>query len=214
MDIKKAPAPWKLYGNGYIFLYKFDKSFLANQNLSLDLDSFAGGLGAVMLVDYLDSNVGPYKEILFIPGKFIINNKKWNNIPKIYVSTQDSVVNGKENWGIPKEQADFVFTAKGASKKEVKISIGNEDFFKATLKSFGPKFPVTTSFIPFPLMQKHGKDYLQTTFSGKGWGRLVKIEDMDIDPKYFPNIIERKPLLVVEVQNFNIVFPEPARYFS
>ena len=110
-DIKKYPAPWDLKGKGYIFLYKFNKKFVEQSGKVPEFlkDSFTGGFGSVMLVNYKQSNAGPYGELLFIPGKFKFNNKKLDNISKIYVSTMESVVNGRLNWGIPKEKADFSF---------------------------------------------------------------------------------------------------------
>lgn len=53
------------------------------------------------------SGVGPYRELLFIPGAFHINGRYTFSIPKIYVSTETSVNSGIKNWGIPKEVADF-----------------------------------------------------------------------------------------------------------
>ena len=76
--VKTYPAPWNLRGKGYIFLYKFKKDFVAQSgNVPAFLDgAFAGGFGSVMLVDYGESNAGPYGELLFIPGKFRFGGKK------------------------------------------------------------------------------------------------------------------------------------------
>ena len=119
-DVKAYPAPWNLRGKGYIFLYKFKKDFVGqNGNVPSFLDgAFAGGFGSVMLVDYEESDAGPYGELLFIPGKFRFGGQKLDTISKIYVSTMESVVNGRANWGIPKEKADFSFekTDGGAEK--------------------------------------------------------------------------------------------------
>jgi acetoacetate decarboxylase len=53
------------------------------------------------------SGVGPYQELLFIPGLFHIDGRYTFSISKIYVSTEASVRSGIENWAIPKELADF-----------------------------------------------------------------------------------------------------------
>jgi acetoacetate decarboxylase len=60
-----------------------------------------------MIVGYDTSGVGAYKELLFIPALFDFDKKKAFNISKIYVSTEESVYNGIENWGIPKQLANF-----------------------------------------------------------------------------------------------------------
>ncbi len=73
-----ACAPWKLTGNGYILLYRFTKAFVAEHGFLADFqkEKFVSSWGAVMLVDYQSSPVGPYHELLFIPGLFSFNKKK------------------------------------------------------------------------------------------------------------------------------------------
>ena len=104
-----APAPWQLTGNAYIMVYKFSKEFVEEQGFLEDWqkDAFEGYLGTVMLVNYETSGVGPYFELLFIPGMFDFEGKNYFSISKIYVSSDDSVYNGIKNWGIPKEQAEY-----------------------------------------------------------------------------------------------------------
>ena len=96
-----APAPWTLKGNGYIFIYHFPKEFVEKFGFLADYQrlSFKGDfVGTVMLVDYETSAVGPYQELLFVPGRMTFNKKKLFSISKIYVSSDDSVWNGNENW--------------------------------------------------------------------------------------------------------------------
>ena len=126
--IKEYPAPWMLHGKGYIFLYRFKKDFVERSgNIPEYLkDSFIGGFGSVMLVDYESSEAGPYGELLFIPGKFRFNGRKLDTISKIYVSTMESVVNGRANWGIPKEKADFSFEKSGDDEEKAIVSVGGK----------------------------------------------------------------------------------------
>lgn len=214
MDIKKVPAPWTLKGEGYIFLYKFKKSLIKSQGIVTpdESNNFAGGFGAMMIVDYFSSDVGPYKELLFIPGKFKLFDRKWNRISKIYVSSQESVENGRINWGIPKEIANFSFEKSSANIEKIEVSSDNNEFFSASIKSLGFKFPVNTAFMPFPLMQPYNGHYLQTTFKGKGIGRIAKLEDIWIDENYFADISKVKPIAVIKVTDFNICFPEAIKY--
>ena len=104
----------------------------------------------MIIVDYKSSDAGPYSELLFIPGKLHINGGRWHRITKIYVSTMDSVLNGRKNWAIPKELADFKFSQNG-NIEEVKVSKGGRTFFRAGMKVWGPRFPVSTKLLPFPL---------------------------------------------------------------
>ena len=208
-EVKAYPAPWNLRGKGYIFLYKLKKDFVAQSgNVPSFLDgAFAGGFGSVMLVDYEESNAGPYGELLFIPGKFRFDGKKLDTISKIYVSTMESVVNGRENWGIPKEKADFSFEKTDGAEK-VTVTVDGKLAAEFNLQSGKLSFPVSTKLLPFPLVQQYeGKHYF-TNFFGKGKGYFSKVIDMKIDPALFPDVSVCRPIAVIRVDPFNITFPE------
>ena len=209
-EVKTYPAPWNLRGKGYIFLYKFKKDFVAQSgNVPAFLDgAFTGGFGSVMLVDYGESNAGPYGELLFIPGKFRFGGKKLDTISKIYVSTMESVVNGRANWGIPKEKADFSFEKIGSNTEKVTVTANGKVAAEFTLRSGGFWFPVSTKLLPFPLVQMYeGKHYF-TNFFGKGKGHFSQIKEMKIDPALFPDVSVCRPIAVIRVEPFSITFPE------
>lgn len=208
-QIATYPAPWTLHGNGYIMLYKFSKRFVEEQgNVPEFLQgSFAGGFGAVMLVDYADSDAGPYGELLFIPGKFRFRNRRLDTISRIYVSSDESVVNGRANWGIPKEKADFTFTQVDARTKKATISHEGKTVAEFELKSGRFFFHVSTKLLPFPLVQKHEGRFLFTNFFGKGRGRFARVKNLKVDPTLFPDISQCRPIAVVAVDPFEITFP-------
>jgi len=225
MDIKEYPAPWKLNGKGYILLYKFSKNEIKNFPFIDDevKNNFKGGFGTIMIVDYFNSNAGPYGELLFIPGKFHLKFNFQNNsknkllkkriikyrINKIYVSTIESVNNGIKNWQIPKEIANFYFKKEENNKKEIiEIKKDNDIILKAKIKSYILKFPVNTKILPFPLAQRNEYKIYFTNFRGKGLGSFAKIEELYINEKYFPDISYKNPLLVIKVEPFEIIFPE------
>lgn len=202
-------APWNLMGDGYIILYKFKKDFIKNNLYTQDFlkDNVSGGLGCIMIVDYKTSDVGPYRELLFIPGKFNFKGKKLNTISKIYVSTEDSVVNGIRNWGIPKELCS-VHIEKEKDIESFLFSKDGEEIIKISFKNNNFKFPVNTKLLPFPLVQKYDNKFYYTNFYGHGVGSFSKIKEININNKYFPDIKYFKPLAVIRVSNFNIVFPK------
>lgn len=202
-------APWSLNGEGYIILYKFKKDFIENNLYTQDFlkDCKCGGLGCIMIVDYKKSDVGPYRELLFIPGKFKFKQNKLNTISKIYVTTEDSVINGIKNWAIPKEICNCDIIKDGNEEKIVFSNDGNE-FLRVKFKVNKIKFPVNTKLMPFPLVQKHENKLYYTNFSGKGNGSFAKLKEIEIDDRYFPNIQKYKPIAVIKVSNFDIVFPK------
>ncbi len=203
-------APWNLKGYGYILIYKFKKEWIMESPHIDDevKQNFKGGFGSIMLVNYKSSNVGPYKELLFIPSSFSIKNKKKKRISKIYVSTQESVENGKRNWAIPKEFANFKFIKTDRNSENIIVSKNNIDFFNINLQSSSLMFPVNTNLMPFPLAQRYNDKIYFTKFNGKGWGRFTKIKNISVNSDYFPSFAS-KPLIAIKIQPFNINFPKP-----
>lgn len=205
---KMVKAPWYLTGQGYILLYRMKKKWVidAKQEPAQLAVSFAGGFGSMMVVDYKTSDVGPYGELLFIPGQFRYRNKKRHTISKIYVSTNASVVNGIENWAIPKQTAEFQFQQDGRIES-VTISKDDNPIASLRITPKGIKFPLHTGLLPFPLVQFRDGKAFYTTFTGTGWGELCKLEHIQINPELFPDVSHIKPIAVIKVSPFHITFP-------
>jgi hypothetical protein len=70
-------------------------------------------LGTAMIIRYGDSPAGAYDELLIaLPVKTPLLKKEYiapRSIPLIYVSSEASLRNGRKNWGIRKENANFEF---------------------------------------------------------------------------------------------------------
>jgi len=75
--------------------------------------TYNGGMGTIQLIRYHSSPVGPYDELLYIPGnmsyKVGSTTVSGLSVTRIYVSTVASIVNGRRNWNIPKHLARFDF---------------------------------------------------------------------------------------------------------
>lgn len=206
--ILKSPPPWTLQGEGIILVFHFKKEWVNGKaNLPNHLQGkFKGGLGYVMLVNYEKSPVGPYRELLIIPGKFRKTRKQ--AITKIYVDSKASLGNGRANWGIPKQLLPFTWV-KEQGKDLIQLKSGNKIVFSTEISHGGLPFPVTTSLLPISLCQTWNKVKYYTKPNGYGWGKLAKIKTLDLDPEFFPDIRGIKPLLAVKVNPFHIKFPEP-----
>jgi Acetoacetate decarboxylase (ADC) len=210
-----ASAPWSLSGEGFILVYKFSNEFIEKSGFmdAYQMNNWKGGLGTVMCVNYKTSNVGPYFELLFIPGIISLKNlnfdkiKKGFTISKIYVSTQDSVENGINNWGIPKEKADFEWIEFEKNRTQIRVSIGGKTFFEAIFKKKFIVFPITTSFIPLKIIQKIDSKYFLTKPTAKGKMCFAQLEKIQVNEQYFPKIDNVKPLIASNISNFNMVFP-------
>ena len=161
-----------------------------------------------MLVDYLKSNAGPYDELLFIPGKFDFKGKKLDTISKIYVSSTESVVNGRANWGIPKEQAEFNFEKLNSREEHIRVNCGGNLVAEFVISSGVLPFPVSTRLLPFLLVQLHEGKYMYTSFSGNGIGRFAKVKKLEVNSDLFPDISLCKPIAAIRVEPFTITFPK------
>ena len=139
---------------------------------------FKGGLGAVMVVRYEDTPVGPYDELILVPGNFTVPQpsnggllkipKKALRISRIYVSQRTTVYNGRLNWNIPKHLARFEFSApvmKANASPPTSLNIqvyppdskggdGTAPFFKCTLTPWRwiPAIPTNTAYVPMSLL--------------------------------------------------------------
>jgi hypothetical protein len=204
------PAPWKLKGKGYIVLFKFSKDEIAADKFLGDFfkQNFAGGFASLMIVEYQDSNAGPYNEILLIPGKFRYKSKKKNTISKIFVNTTESVENGIRNWAIPKELADIKFRNTSKLTENISAHLDGKEIFSAEFRKYRLPFPIHTAFLPFPLVQfMNGKAFF-TKFTGKGIGFPAKLLNINSDKDYFPDLSSKKIIIAIKIDPFSICFPE------
>ncbi|KAL4954128.1 hypothetical protein BDW69DRAFT_163788 [Aspergillus filifer] len=122
-------------------------------------------LKCVMIVRYEETDVGPYDELIFIPGRATNpnNNKRDMRITTIYVSTDASVWNGRRNWNIPKHRAIFDFKSVPGTK-DIALRVFHPEgspapldskrpFFTALLRGSSlPKIPLP-ALAPLPITQ-------------------------------------------------------------
>lgn len=117
-EILAVPAPWTLKATIYSFMTYVTpaaaKNFPAFIYNPLEAEEFAasgnllGGLASVQVVRYSDSPVGPYDELLVVPGKFAFEKdeagkdgkiekkrKVGLRLTRIYVSQKQTCWNGR-----------------------------------------------------------------------------------------------------------------------
>jgi hypothetical protein len=204
-----VPPPWKLKGDALILLYNFTPQVLtALGAVSSAMGEFRGGIGALMLVDYVESGVGPYRELLLIPGRFRRDGAKGWSISKILVSTQASIDSGRTNWGIPKEYADFYRTHDG-DVQGWSVSIGGEPLLNIRYTPGKVAFRVFTGPFSAPVLQHlDGKTFV-SGIKANGVCKLAKLDEFSINPALFPDVSKVEPLGVVRATTFRLTFPIP-----
>jgi hypothetical protein len=190
--IVREPAPWQLKGEAYILVTKFNPWFVKTQGFIPPAlkGRYTGGFGVVMFVDYHQSNVGPYQELLFVPGLFSFGNKRIATITKIYVSTQASVINGQANWGIPKELAKFKIDRQTKHIKRIRAQKEGQVFADFTIKTSPWGLKLSSSLLPKKfktLAQPYSEQTLIVTPSATGKMSRAQLVEANITSKHFPD---------------------------
>lgn len=210
--VPAAPAPWRLDGAGWILLLRLPEAARRDlRHLPGELaERPLGGPSLLMVVDYASSPAGPYRELLFMPGRFELpgGGRAWS-VTRIYVSSWKSVVNGRRNWGIPKDLARFERTAAGRGER-LTISVGDRIAASLELKGYGPALPVSASLLPAglrQLVQYHGGQRFELTPGGAGRARPARAIRLDSDPELFPDLAGARVLAGFQVPRFKLGFP-------
>jgi hypothetical protein len=210
--VPRAAAPWKLRGDGWILLLRLPEAVRRDpRHLPPELrDRPLGGPSLVMFVDYAESPVGPYRELLYIPGRFDLGHgrRAWS-VTRIYVSTWESVVNGRLNWGIPKDRADFQREPLGRGER-LRVTIDGHEAAALELAPRGPALPFHAAILPRSLrtlVQRHGDRSFQFTPRARGCTGLGAVPRLTSDGTLFPDLSAARVMLALRTPSFTLDFP-------
>jgi hypothetical protein len=217
LDGPRHPAPWDLRGRGWIVALKLPAMSPARDAfLPQELAGQGRALASLlMFVDYDSAPCGPYRELLFIPGAFPFSDgRRHFTISRILVSTWESVANGRRNWGIPKDRADFEVEYGAAPAAVDRISVASEGRQLCALELRVlrglPRLPVPGALVPQrlrTLAQRHrGQDYYYAP-RAHGWVRPGRLLDWSFDPELFPDVSAAAVVAVLRVEDFRMRFP-------
>ncbi len=212
------PAPWRLRGSGLVILTRAPLSQLkADPAIPQHLrDNLKAPLNILMLVNYAESDTGPYQELLFIPGTVQVGERRLPSISNIFVSTESSVVNGRLNWGIPKYRCNFdwckVAGDSGTEQSCIAADINGQRFFELSYDSSGLSIPVNTAWMP-KLLKTLGQEWEGRQFifspSAKGRAKRATIRHLNVAAGVFPQISAQQVVAAFEITDFNMEFPVP-----
>ena len=213
-DVPLRPAPWDLRGSGWMVALKLPARDPAHDAfLPPELAGRGRGLASyLMYVDYAESGCGPYRELLFIPGAFPFGDgRRHLSISRILVSTWDSVVNGRNNWGIPKDRADFEVRQEGREEIVRVTSDGRElcELRLAPLR-YAPPLPVHGGIVPGALrtlaQRFRGSTYYYTP-EARGRVRPARLLSWQFDGALFPDLAGAAVVAALRVESFRMKFP-------
>lgn len=212
-QVPMKQAPWQLQGNAWIVALRLPEASPARRAfLPASLAGTpAGGISLLMFVDYAQSDCGPYHELLFIPGSFrFADGRRYPSISRILVSTWDSVVNGRANWGIPKDRADFEVRHGEDGVDEIVVRDEGRVMAELRLKAWPVAFPVFGSLVPAALRtiaQVYNGRVFHVAPTSRGWAHPGKLLSWRFDDTLFPDLAGARVLGAVKLRGFHMTFP-------
>lgn len=245
LTVPPAPAPWTLeVENSWVFPFRVTPSRLDSLLRARREDratACPSGLGVAMIIRYSGSPAGPYDELLFglpvispkLPGEWLTTRR----LPVIYVSSEASLRNGRKNWGIRKELADFEWSVQPGylwTTTSVKITdrITRTTLIEASFTTFNICIPIHLSIfgkmIPAIVEQQmdeegelsENREWLKirpsgfglihffTTHYGLGWTRPSFISANRYNASSFPSLRASGALIGVNLNGI-LYFPTP-----
>lgn len=207
-----APAPWSLTGSGYIVLLRLPPRSLRSEPCTpADVtDRRVPGLSLMMFVDYRTSPVGPYRELLFIPGRFRIDGGKRWSITRIVVDSPASVVSGRANWGIPKELATIDVEQQPDGTEWIEVTRDGRRMAEMVFDTAGPSLPVDGAIIPRRLRtMSQSRDGRTYSFSPDASGPVsyARLRAIRTDRERFPEIRTSNVVMALRAPRFELTFP-------
>lgn len=128
---------------------------------------FLGGPAGLTVIRYTETPVGPYDELIIIPGTYAWGQQQQNpRISRIYVSQRHAMYNGRLHWNIPKHLARFEWVEDPTTTTTTRLKVflpqeGGEDasaaqqgtapFFQASFRTvpYVPSFPFSTAWAKY-----------------------------------------------------------------
>ncbi|MDO3410435.1 acetoacetate decarboxylase family protein [Saccharibacillus sp. CPCC 101409] len=206
--------PWRLTGTALVIVFAASKRRAeAFGALPESLQGRApGGAGAIVLADYRESAVGPYRELLLAPGHYRAGRDAGHAVTRIYVDSRASAEAGRANWGLPKQTArlsagfgpDGLWRFAGSPAPE---AAEDAPAFALSARPCGPRFPVPLGALPARLMQEDGGTRFLTRPGGQATGRLARIVRAEADESFFPHPGRFGPGICVLLESFSLTFP-------
>jgi hypothetical protein len=211
-DVQRVPAPWTLRGHAWMVALRLPASDPARTAFVPPplQATVKAAFSVLMCVVYDEAPCGPYHELLFIPGTMQFGAARQPSISRILVSTWDSVVNGRTNWGIPKDRADFNWTHEEGGDRWRVSSAGHEVCSLEFSAPTGVRLPLRTAWVPRQLgtlaQQLDGRTYHYRP-EASGTLRLCRVRQWHFDPALFPDLTRATVLMAARIEGFQMVFP-------
>lgn len=212
-NVPRVPAPWSLRGHAWMVAMRLPKDDPARTAFVLPglQATVKAAFSVLMCVVYDEAPCGPYRELLFIPGTMNFGDARYPSISRILVSTWDSVVNGRINWGIPKDRANFDWVrGDDGDRWRVTGDDGRELCAIEFTAPAGVRLPMRSSWTPGGLdtlaQRLDGRTYYCRP-EARGRMRLCRVRQWQFDATLFPDLARATVLTALRIEDFSMTFP-------
>lgn len=230
VESQVVPPPWGLRGRGYVILLAPGARRRGARGEPAGVRP-CGGFGVLMVMDYRRSEVGSYRELLYIPGRISLRTSERGStavrtvrgysISRIYVTSETSRAGGIANWGIPKERGRITWTTAGASSESILVAgesglpLLGIDITRggSVLSRFRNRrsLPVSDLFLPHTLVQVLGRVVYRTSIRARGRARLAGRVTLRSYASETEELAGRRVLLAFHLPRFSLRFPAAVR---
>lgn len=233
--------PWRLRASGYAVLFAPSRPRRVRAPASSPCGRirYLGGFGLLLLLDYAQSEVGPYREALYIPGYASIRVKartaagrdpapsrtapfrRGHSITWIVVSTEDSRNGGIANWGIPKRLGAILGLPGSSGEKRFLVTGENGDrLLSVEIPQRGvglpplPRrsLPLHSLLLPHTLVQSAGSTVYSTRVEASVRLRAARRAKITSYADETAEIAARRVLATFSISNARLRFPPATRY--
>jgi len=212
-SVPRVPAPWSLRGHAWMVVMRLpqgDPARTAFVPPALQA-TVKAAFSVLMCVVYDTAPCGPYRELLFIPGTLQFGAARYPSISRILVSTWDSVVNGRSNWGIPKDRANFDWVRGNEGDRwRVSGDDGRDLCAIEFTSASGVRLPLRSSWTPgrFGTLGQRfdGRTYYCQP-AATGSMRLCRVRHWRFDAALFPDLTRATVLTALRIEDFHMTFP-------
>jgi acetoacetate decarboxylase len=170
-----------------------------------------GGLGVLAVVRYADSDVGPYDELLWLaPWGLRDGARRAHTVTRIFVSSEASCINGRRNWGIPKQLARFDVARLSASTQRFEVSTPRGRVASFSVATGRRSTPIDTRVLPSALRRlRQVQDATSFEVAPNVRGRLhaARFSERVTDPEQFADTRSARMLGGVCISEFEMTFP-------
>ena len=172
-----------------------------------------GRLPALLaFIDYHAADCGPYRELLLAQRLGGRGAGLHLTVTRILVSTTASLVNGRRNWGMPKELARFEVEEADVGRAREACVTSTRDggpCARLHMRAASVRLPMTTALVPraWRTFTQHleGREY-RFAPSARGWLAPARVLSWRVDESW-PALAGARALGAVRVVGFTLIVP-------